>query len=202
MSDETVLNVSRETLDKLKAFVALVEKWTAKINLISKASIPHIWNRHIVDSAQLFELAPKQGHWVDIGSGGGFPGVVLAILALENRDPLQFTLVESDQRKCAFLRTASRELDLGIIVRSERIESIEPLKADILTARALADLSDLLGFAERHLLPTGLALFPKGAQWKKEDQEARKIWSYDCEPVKSKTSADAAILSIKEIARV
>ena len=202
MSDETDLNVSRETLDKLKAFVALVEKWTAKINLISKASIPHIWNRHIVDSAQLFELAPKQGHWVDIGSGGGFPGVVLAILASENRGPLQFTLVESDQRKCAFLRTASRELDLGIIVRSERIESIEPLKADILTARALADLSDLLGFAERHLLPTGLALFPKGAQWKKEDQEARKLWSYDCEPVKSETSADAAILSIKEIARV
>lgn len=202
MSDETDLNVSRETLDKLKAFVALVEKWTVKINLISKASIPHIWNRHIVDSAQLFELAPKQGHWVDIGSGGGFPGVVLAILASENPDPLRFTLVESDQRKCAFLRTASRELDLGVTVRSERIESIEPLKADILTARALADLSDLLGFADRHLLPTGLALFPKGAQWKKEDREARKLWSYDCEPVKSKTSADAAILSIKEIARV
>lgn len=201
MSDMN-LDVSRETLDKLEAFVALVEKWTVKINLISKASVPHIWDRHIVDSVQIYDLAPKQGHWVDLGSGGGFPGVVLAILASEGPDPVKFTLVESDQRKCAFLRTASRELDLGITVQSERIEEIDPLGADILSARALADLSVLLGFAERHLSPGGLALFPKGAQWKKEDQEARKLWSYDCEPVKSRTSADAAILSIKEISRV
>lgn len=202
MNHGSDLNVSRETLDKLTAFVALVEKWTVKINLISKSSIPHIWDRHIIDSAQLFELAPKQGHWVDIGSGGGFPGVVLAILASERPDPIKFTLVESDQRKCAFLRTASRELDLGINVKSERIEETAPLEADILTARALADLSVLLEFADRHLSTDGVALFPKGAQWKKEDEEAQKLWSYDCEPVKSKTSADAAILSIKEITRV
>jgi len=189
-------------LDKLNAFVALVEKWTAKINLISKSSIPHIWNRHIADSAQLFDLAPSQGHWVDIGSGGGFPGIVLAILASERQEPFSFTLVESDQRKCAFLRTASRELDLGITVKSERIEEIAPLGADVLSARALADLSVLLGFADRHLSADGLALFPKGALWKMEDQDARKQWSYTCEPVKSRTSADAAILSIKEIARV
>ena len=202
MNDDLNLDVSRETLDKLNAFVALVEKWTAKINLISKSSIPHIWNRHIADSAQLFDLAPSQGHWVDIGSGGGFPGIVLAILASERQDSFGFTLVESDQRKCAFLRTASRELDLGITVKSERIEEIAPLGADVLSARALADLSVLLGFADRHLSADGLALFPKGALWKMEDQDAQKQWSYTCEPVKSRTSADAAILSIKEIARV
>jgi 16S rRNA (guanine527-N7)-methyltransferase len=196
------LDVSRETMDKLLAFSALVEKWTAKINLISKPSIPMIWDRHITDSAQVFSLAPSSGHWVDIGSGGGFPGVVVAILTQCTPTPHQVTLVESDQRKCAFLRTAIRELDLNAKVMSERIEKIESLDADILSARALADLNHLLGFADLHLKKTGTALFPKGQSWAEEHADAQLAWSYDCEVITSKTNSAAAILKIKGIQRV
>lgn len=195
-------DVSRETSEKLQAFAALVEKWTGKINLISKSSVPDIWDRHIVDSAQIFALAPGSGHWVDLGSGGGFPGIVVAILTAAQEVPHRVTLVESDQRKCAFLRTAIRELLLDATVLSKRIEDIEPLGANVLSARALADLSQLLSFAERHLARKGVALFPKGANWKEEDDAACRLWSYDCEAIKSTTNPSAAILKIKEISRV
>lgn len=200
MTAETDLNVSRETLEKLKKYEALVKKWTVKINLISKSTISDIWNRHILDSIQLFNLAPPRGHWADLGSGGGFPGVVVAILTQDTALPHRITLVESDQRKCAFLRTAVRELSLDAEVICGRIESLPPLNADIISARALADLDKLLGFAERHLAQDGAALFPKGARWKNEAAEARKRWSYGCETSISKTDPDAAILKIKNIA--
>ncbi len=196
------LNVSRETLDKLQAFADLVQKWTSKINLISKPSVPEVWDRHILDSAQLYDLAPSSGHWIDLGSGGGFPGIVVCILAQGQGADQTFTLVESDQRKSTFLRTAIRELSLDARVLTQRIEEIAPLQADILSARALADLDALLGFAEMHLKPGGTALFPKGAQWEKEHRDAQIQWSYDCDPIKSKTNPDAAILKIKDIARV
>lgn len=202
MTSELPLNVSRETFDNLSIFVALVQKWTAKINLISKSSIDHIWERHISDSAQLFDLAPKAGKWVDLGSGGGFPGIVVAILSKGFGSDHQFTLVESDQRKAVFLRTAIRELVLDATVISDRIENIAPLGADILSARALAELGTLVGFADRHLAPTGTALFPKGAQWEKEDKSARCMWSYECEMIKSISHPEAAILKIKDISRV
>jgi 16S rRNA (guanine527-N7)-methyltransferase len=196
------LNVSRETLDKLQAFADLVQKWTSKINLISKPSVPEVWDRHILDSAQLYDLAPSSGHWIDIGSGGGFPGIVVCILAQGQGADQTFTLVESDQRKSTFLRTAIRELSLDARVLTQRIEEIAPMQADILSARALADLDALLGFAEMHLKPGGTALLPKGAQWEKEHRDAQIQWSYDCDPIKSKTNPDAAILKIKDIARV
>ncbi len=196
------LNVSRETTDKLQAFVALVQKWTAKINLISKSSIDQIWDRHVLDSAQLFNLAPESGKWVDLGSGGGFPGIVVAILSQDIGSDHKFFLVESDQRKAVFLRTAIRELELAATVISDRIEKIDPLCADIISARALTDLGALLGFADRHLSQTGVALFHKGAQWEKEDQSARGMWSYQCEMFKSTSHPEAAILKIKDISRV
>ena len=196
------LNVSRETSDRLEAFVALVEKWTPKINLISKSSVADIRSRHILDSAQVYEHAPKHGHWMDIGSGGGFPGVVVAILSLGEGADHRFTLVESDQRKCAFLRTASRELGLGITVHSERIEALPPQDVDVLSARALADLKTLLTFAHQHLKSEGVAIFPKGETWLKEHEAAQTLWSYRCEPIKSETNAAAAVLKIQEINRV
>lgn len=195
-------NVSRETLDRLVTFQHLVEKWTPKINLISKSSISEIWDRHIIDSLQLFDLAPTADRWVDLGSGGGFPGLVIAIVAQEKGTPKHVTLVESDQRKCAFLRTAVRELSLNVTVLSKRIEEIPSLGADVLSARALADLSQLLGLATQHLQPDGCALFPKGAQWEKELSDARQMWSFSCESVTSKTNPAAAILKIRDIERV
>lgn len=195
-------DVSRETSQRLADFAALVEKWTAKINLISRQSVKDIWDRHIWDSAQLFEHAPSSGTWVDLGSGGGFPAIVLAILSKGEGGQHQFIMVESDQRKAVFLRTAVRELDLNAKVISERIEKVAPLRADILTARALADLDVLLSYAHRHLAPQGVALFPKGATWEQEEISARQMWSYHCEMFKSASNPDAAVLKIKDIARV
>ncbi|QFT58262.1 Ribosomal RNA small subunit methyltransferase G [Sulfitobacter sp. THAF37] len=202
MSSLEDLNVSRETLERLEQFSSLVARWTVKINLISKSTLDDIWRRHILDSAQLFDLVPSFDHWADLGSGGGLPGIVLAILAKEQNPAGQITLVESDQRKGIFLKTAIRELDLNAIVLTERIEKVPPLNADALSARALSDLSTLLTFAERHLVNHGTAVFPKGQNWRKEDEEARKTWSYSLDPVKSKTSAAAAVLLIKDIKRV
>lgn len=200
--DELSLDVSRETIERLEAYVDLVKKWNPKINLVSKASLGDIWHRHILDSAQLFDLAPDSESWVDLGSGGGFPGIVLSILALERNPKGRFTLVESDQRKSAFLRTAIRELDLNAKVLAQRIEDVPPLKAQALSARALADLDILLGFGAKHLASDGTALFPKGESWEKEDRAARERWSYSCEVITSKTNPDAAVLKIKDILRV
>ncbi|MEP5731257.1 MAG: 16S rRNA (guanine(527)-N(7))-methyltransferase RsmG [Sulfitobacter sp.] len=195
------LNVSRETSDRLDVFVELVQKWTKSINLISKSSLPEIWERHIVDSAQLHELAPDSGHWVDIGSGGGFPAIVIAILSLDS-GTRTMTLIESDQRKAVFLRTAIRELELNAKVIADRIENIESLNADILSARALADLTALLEHGERQMAPHGIALFPKGANWKNEVEDARNQWSFGVEHIKSKTNPKAAVLKVKDITRV
>ena len=196
------IDVSRETFEKLEAFGALVEKWTPKINLISKSSIPEIWERHITDSVQLFLMAPPHGRWVDLGSGGGFPGIVISILSAEKDFSHNVILVESDQRKCAFLRTAIRELGLLSEVISERIEDIPNLQADIISARALVDLDMLLEYADMHLKPNGVALFPKGERWKSEHENAQNRWSYSCEPIRSITNPSAAVLKIKDISRV
>ena len=195
------LNVSRETFSKLEAFADLVRKWNPKINLVSKNSLDDLWQRHILDSVQVFELAEGEGHWVDLGSGGGLPGIVVAILNQEAQT-FQVTMVESDQRKCAFLRTAIRELSLTALVKTERIEQLDGLEADILSARALADLTQLLDFTELHLNPDGIVLFPKGQNWQSEDSDAKKVWTYALEAIESKTNPAAAILKIKDIARV
>ncbi|SFS84437.1 16S rRNA m(7)G-527 methyltransferase [Sulfitobacter marinus] len=195
-------DVSRETFDQLTLFAQLVERWTAKINLISKPSVPHIWERHINDSVQLYRHAPEADSWVDLGSGGGFPAIVLAILAKQDRRDTKFTMVESDQRKCVFLRTAVRELGLNAEVINKRIESIPGLEADILSARALSDLSKLLEYADLHLSKNGVALFPKGENWKVEDIDAQNLWRYSCEVIQSLTNPDAAILRIKDISHV
>ncbi len=202
MTKDKDLDVSRETLDKLQAFETLVTKWTAKINLISKSTVSEIWERHILDSAQIYELANPQGHWVDLGSGGGFPGIVIAILSQGSGAENRVTLVESDQRKAVFLRTAIRELDLKAQVIAERIERIDQQEAQVLSARALTDLDGLLAFSEQHLSSGGTALFPKGAQWEKEHIAAQKRWSYSLEVTKSRSNPAAAILKIKDIKRV
>jgi 16S rRNA (guanine527-N7)-methyltransferase len=139
---------------------------------------------------------------VDIGSGGGFPGLVVAILSREFAPDRVVTLVESDVRKSAFLRTVSQDLSLNTRILAKRIEDVSPLKANVLSARALADLRELLGYSARHLHRNGTALFMKGASWQKELEEARSLWSFDLRLHKSKTNPDAAILEIKDIQRV
>ncbi|MQQ08212.1 16S rRNA (guanine(527)-N(7))-methyltransferase RsmG [Epibacterium sp. SM1979] len=196
-------DVSRETLDRLRIFADVLKKWNPKINLVSKRSLEDLWVRHIADSVQVFKLAPKGvEHWLDIGSGGGFPGVIAAIIAVDESPKTAFTLIESDQRKSAFLRNAARECGVNIRVISKRIEEVEAQNADILSARALADLSDLLRFAELHLANTGIALFPKGENWKKEVDKSLDEWRFDFDPVTSLTEPNAVILKIRGIIRV
>lgn len=193
------LNVSRETLNRLEVFHNLLRKWNTKINLVSKSSISDAWERHINDSLQVYHLAGDETVWSDIGSGGGLPGLVVAILAKELHPDRHVTMVESDIRKSTFLRTVIRELDLQASVLVSRIEQTAPMDAEILSARALADLDQLLRYAEIHLNPSGRALFFKGETWEKEVETARKSWSFDLVAHKSKTNPNAAILEVKDI---
>ena len=194
------LNVSRETHDALKSYQHLLEKWTARINLISKATRDDVWARHICDSAQVMALASKYAaHWIDIGSGGGLPGLVVAILAKELNPKLCVTLIESDQRKAVFLRTVVRMLQLNATVAVKRIEAVGPLKADVISARALADLSDLLRFTYPFMGQNTQCLFMKGKNWSKEVKEAEKSWQFQAERFISKTNHEAVILSVTNV---
>lgn len=197
------LDVSRETSDKLAAFCALVMRWTPAINLVSKSTGAQIWNRHLLDSAQIFSLLPSGAtHWADLGSGGGFPGLVISILAESQAPDLSVTLVESDRRKSVFLTEAARTLGLRTKVLTQRIEEIQPLNADVLSARALAPLTALCGFAARHLAESGTAIFQKGANHAEEVAEARKSWAFDLQTHPSKTDSTAVVLAMKAIRHV
>ncbi|TCP61128.1 16S rRNA (guanine527-N7)-methyltransferase [Rhodovulum bhavnagarense] len=197
-------DVPRETSDRLAAYAALLRKWNPAINLVSRKTLDELESRHIADSAQLFDLRPDDAcHWVDLGSGGGFPGLVIAILAVDDAPGMRITLIESDQRKATFLRTVARELGLlNVTVINDRIEAVPPQGADVLSARALAALSDLLAFGERHLAPHGIALFPKGARHAEELQAALATWTFNVQKIASKTDPQAVILKLGGIARV
>ncbi len=196
-------DVSRETKGRLEAYEAALRKWSARINLVSARDIDDLSTRHIVDSAQLWALAPKNAKtWVDIGSGGGLPGMVIAILATEKNPDLRVTFVESDQRKAAFLSTTSRDLNLSARTISARIENLRPLKADVISARALAPLRKLIDYAHPHLVTGGLCLFPKGISHADEIAEARSDWHFSCEVIPSATLAGAAILKIAKPSRL
>lgn len=195
-------DVSRETLERLDRYDALLRKWSDRINLVSRATLPQLWSRHIADSAQLLSLAPGHvRHWADLGAGGGFPGIVVAIMSDQTPRIDHMTLVESDQRKATFLRTVVRELGLSVCVETGRVEETAPLEADVLSARALAPLSRLLEFAERHLAAGGVALFPKGASHATERDEALECWRFHCETHPSLTDPQAVIYRVSEIER-
>lgn len=190
-------NVSRETLERLDIYAELLERWTRRINLISSSTLPSLWTRHFLDSAQLMPFV-TEGNWVDMGSGGGFPGAILSIMAPGSH----FTLVESDQRKAAFLRTLARETAASFEVIAERVEEIPPIGAERLSSRALGRLSGLLGHADRHLADGGRAIFMKGGTHQSEIDEALESWRFDCEIYPSKTDLEAVVLSIGDIERV
>ena len=194
------LDVSRETHERLIALHDLMVRWNAKINLVSAASLPNAWSRHVLDSAQLWAFRPPQAdRWLDIGSGGGFPGLVVAILARQDEPKLLVTLVESDKRKAAFLRVASQDLQLNTEVICDRVERLAPFGAKIMSARALAPLKDLLPHALRHLAPEAIALFLKGERFRDELQEAKLLYDFVSEDSSSKTGERAVVLKIRDI---
>ena len=197
------LNVSRETHSKLQTFLALVVKWNRTINLVSNNSLLDGWTRHILDSAQLWGAAHIQvGLWLDMGSGGGFPGLVMAIIADEQAPDMRIALIEADRRKSVFLSEAARQLSLTVTVHPDRVERISGLAASVVSARALAPLDELLGRAKRHLATGGVAVFPKGQNFEAELSEARKRWRFDCDCLQSRTDPKAVMLRIENIQNV
>lgn len=196
------VDVSRETRRRLDVFSETLQTWNSRINLISRGDVRALWTRHIADSAQLFALrANTAGHWVDLGTGGGFPGLIVSILAAEAAPELRVTLVESDQRKVAFLATAARVCGVAPRIICGRAETVRPLHADVLSARALAPLSVLLGFAERHLAPSGVALFPKGARCDAELTSALESWSFTGHKIPSRTDPTGVVLAMEGVRR-
>lgn len=194
--------VSRETMDRLEVYEALLRKWNPAINLVSRSSLDQLWGRHFEDSAQIFGLnEAESGTWADLGAGGGFPGLVVAILAMEAKPDLTVTLVESDQRKAAFLSTVAREVGVKARILPQRIEATPALGADVMSARALAPLAKLLVYADLHLRRGGQALFPKGATYREEIDQAFETWRFSYETTPSMTDPSSVILSIRDIER-
>lgn len=196
------LDVSRETFERLEIYAGLLRKWNPAINLVAPSTMDDLWDRHMVDSAQVFRLLPQNARkWCDVGSGGGFPGVVVALLAHEVFPDLKVTCIESDLRKATFLRTVLRETGVNASVISARIEEAPPQNADVFSARALASLDKLLDFSERHLSESGVCLFLKGAKYQEEINQALDYWSFELDKIPSVTHADAVILKIGAIKR-
>ena len=195
--------VSRETFLKLKEYEKLLTKWNSKINLVSKSTLRDFWNRHILDSVQVFcSIGEKTGKWADFGSGGGFPGLVLAILSDEFEVSNNLCLIEADVRKSVFLRTVCRELGLVVDVFNNRIEKISPMLVDVVSARALAPLKTLCFYAESHLNENGIAVFAKGENWESELLEAQKNWIFEYDVVTSKLHQGSVILVLRGIKSV
>lgn len=191
-------DVSRETIGKLQAYEKLLRKWQPRINLVGSSTLEMIWRRHFQDSAQLVALAPGNALiWADLGSGAGFPGLVIALL-LREREGALVHLIESDTRKCAFLRTVAQSLDLPVEIHDQRIDQVAPLRADVVTARALAPLPKLLELGLIHRAEKGLILFLKGQDIDKELTEATKSWIFDEDRLQSRSDPNGVILRIKE----
>ncbi|MFZ5781996.1 MAG: 16S rRNA (guanine(527)-N(7))-methyltransferase RsmG [Pseudomonadota bacterium] len=187
--------VSRETLSRLDVFVDNLVRWQKAINLVGRNTLQDVWERHVLDSAQIKPLVPAEATTIaDLGSGGGFPGLVLAALCPE----IHVTLIEADARKAAFLGDTARRMALprSPRLRIGRIEAAEPAGADIVTARALAPLGQLLAWASRHGKTGAICLFHKGKGWQGELTEATKAWDITCQPIISVTDRDAVILRI------
>lgn len=199
------LNVPRETVQRLDRYVDELRRWQTIKNLVGPATLEEIWSRHLLDSAQLLQHAPPEARiWADLGSGAGLPGLILAIL-LHDRPGAKVHLVESNGRKCAFLRHAARVCEAPAIVHPIRIddslaERIGPV--DVVTARALAPLSQLLDWCNGLWRTGAIGLFPKGQDVEKELTEASKSWRFNADLIPSLTEPKARIVRIKAASRL
>ncbi|MGA0310142.1 MAG: 16S rRNA (guanine(527)-N(7))-methyltransferase RsmG [Candidatus Puniceispirillaceae bacterium] len=188
-----LLNVSRETIDKFRAYLTLLEKWQARINLVANSTLAEAWQRHILDSGQLAAFYPPQTkNIMDVGSGAGFPGLVLAIMGGVTVD-----LVESDQRKAVFLSTVIRELDLPAKVHNQRIETLPQLFPDVITARALAPVPKLLKLIENQLSLESVCLFLKGAAVQDELTNLQTYSTMDATTHPSLSGPTGVVLELK-----
>ncbi|GAK34829.1 ribosomal RNA small subunit methyltransferase G [Iodidimonas nitroreducens] len=202
------LDVSRETYERLCLYEALLKKWQAKINLIGPVTVDHIWTRHFLDSAQIVaqvrdhsSLYPgaekgEKPSWLDLGAGAGFPGLVLACF-----DAGPVHLVESDQRKCSFLRQVIRETGVNATIHHSRIEQLAPFPVDIITARALAPLDQLLAYGEKFCTPQSEYWFLKGRSVQEELTRCQQSWTVEAELFESWTDPQAILIQIRAASR-
>jgi 16S rRNA (guanine527-N7)-methyltransferase len=196
--------VPRETIHRLSVYAELLAEWQTRHNLVSSKTIPELWQRHFADSAQLLALAPDAKCWLDLGTGAGFPGLVVAILAA-NQDTLRMHLVESTAKKCTFLAHVAQMTDTAVDIHCNRIEELgsseSKLKPDVVSARALAPLPRLLELAAPFFRPETRGLFLKGRDAEREIEAARAHWHFTCRLHPSLTSNDSSIVEVTELTK-
>jgi 16S rRNA (guanine527-N7)-methyltransferase len=189
--------VSRETLARLETYAELLDRWAARVNLVAASTLADRWRRHFLDSAQLLPLIPPDAaRVVDLGSGAGFPGLVLAIMGVAGVE-----LIEADAKKCAFLREAARVSAAPVTIRRGRIDSLPAQIADVVTARGLAPLDRLLPLSERFIGPQTRCLFPKGKEAAQELMAAQKMWVMDVTMHASRSDPRGVILCLARVRR-
>jgi 16S rRNA (guanine527-N7)-methyltransferase len=194
--------VSRETFERVEKFESEFLRWSARINLSAPSTLSQLWSRHILDSAQLSSLKPQALRWLDLGSGGGFPGAVMAIL-LRDRAGSTIDLVESNNKKAAFLQAVLAEAGAPARVHVSRIEDAPQVvdNPEIVTARALAPLPKLLSLSERWLASGAVALFHKGRDYASEVAESRNVFDFDLVEHRSRIDSESRILEISGLKR-
>lgn len=198
--------VSRETVDRLELYADLLKRWQKAVNLVAPSTLNEVWHRHFADSAQLAALIPDTvSRHADLGSGGGFPGLVLAIMLAERRKLITF-LIESDQRKCAFLREVARQAGIAVEIVTKRIEIPETRAmvgaVDVVTARALAPLDRLFGLSAPISSASTLGLFLKGRGVEQELEDARRTWQFEHRLIPSLTQEGAFVVEVKHLSPV
>lgn len=194
---QAITNVPRGTMDRLHRYAALLAAWQERLNLVAPSTLPLIWERHFLDSAQLAFHVEAGRRWLDFGSGGGFPGLVLATM-----DWGPVTLVEATAKKCRFLEAVAAELGLTHVrVRNARVEALPPAMAEVVTARATAPLATLFDWSVRHGGPNARWVFPKGRSWATEVEAARAAFRFDLDVAESRTDREARILLVTNLRR-
>jgi 16S rRNA (guanine527-N7)-methyltransferase len=189
--------VSQETMARLRAYADLLTRWARRINLVAASTLADPWRRHFLDSAQLYPLLPAApDSLIDLGSGAGFPGLVLAILGVPGVE-----LVEADARKCAFLREAARVAAAAVTVRNARIETVPARAVAVVTARGCAPLDRLLSYSQRFIGPATVCLFPKGEQAEQEVAAARRAWDFAVARHPSRSDPRGVVLCLTGVRR-
>lgn len=195
-------NVSHETFEKLELYHHSLVEWQSRMNLVSNSSLEDAWERHFADSAQLYKFIPDEAKTlVDIGSGAGFPAMVLAVMA-ENRTPsLKITMVESIAKKTLYLKHVKEITAVDVNILNRRIENLREKTFDVITARAVIALKDLLVYAHPLFRKNTLCIFPKGKNFQAEIDEAKKAWFFTYEAIPSQTSTESVILLIRNLVK-
>ena len=192
--------VSRETCDLLRLYYDMLISWNKKINLVSRKSIKTSWNRHFLDSAQLWLYLPQKANkWLDFGSGAGFPGLVIAFISKELKPDLKIVLVEKNKKKALFLNEVVNKIGLNVEILSNNVELIRPQRADVITSRAFGKLDHLLKISYKHQNKDTTALFPKGINFTEEIIISKKKWSYELERIKNIIDSNSFILKIRKL---